>query len=127
MELKELNNKLFMHDEILRDIAYNKESHTLKLKLEFCEWQLDELNSTHKGYTLTFRDVEQFLSYTDMNQIIKDNNTIDFLKIKKIRGQNKNLVTFGLDHWVPTNKENNEYNWFFIEFLCEDCEVEMIK
>lgn len=126
MEINELNEKCFMHDEIIKDIVYDKDSSILKMELEFCEWQLEELNREHIGVKLIFRDVEQLLSYTNINQLLKDNNSILFLNIKKNRGQKKFLLTFGLDHWVPRDKNKNVADWFFIEFLCNDCEFEYI-
>ena len=72
MEINELNEKCFMHDEIIKDIAYDKERNTLKMELEFCEWQLKELNKKYKGMKLTFGNVEQVLSYTIINKLLED-------------------------------------------------------
>ena len=69
-----------MHDEIIKDIKYDKKNNVLKMVLEFCEWQLEELNEKYKGLELTFNDVEQVLSYTDLNQLIKDNSIWRYIK-----------------------------------------------
>lgn len=126
MELNELNEKCFMHDEIIKDIVYDKDSGILKMELKFCEWQLKELNREHVGVNLTFINAEQVLSYTNISQLLSDNNSIEFLNIKKNRGQKKSLLTFGLDHWVARDKHKNVADWFFIEFLCDECEIKYI-
>lgn len=124
METIKLNELCFMHGERIIDVVFDEKSDSLKLSLEFCEWQLEELNNKYLGMEIVFQEIEQLLAYTELNKLIADKNNIEFLNIKKNKYQKKHLLTFGLNHW--TDKIDNN-DWFFIEFLCDKCEINYIR
>lgn len=124
METIKLNELCFMHGERVKDVVFDEKSNSLKLSLEFCEWQLEELDDKFSGMEIVFHEIEQLLAYTELNKLIADKNKIEFLNIKKNKYQTKHLLTFGLNHWTD-KKDNND--WFFIEFFCDKCEINYIE
>jgi hypothetical protein len=123
MNIKELENVSYFHDEEIESMVYDEEKKTLKINCNYCEWHLEDLeerNIPYKKIEMLFVGVERFLSYADIETIIKDENSIDFINIKEKKSLKKCQVTFGFDHYVPYNPKIQMEDWFFIEFLATE-------
>ena len=58
MTAKEFMDKYFTHETILKKAEFDKQHSTINFKIEYCEWQLEELSETkNKGYELIFYNV----------------------------------------------------------------------
>ena len=46
MTAKEFMDKYFTHETILKKAEFDKQHSTINFKIEYCQWQLDELSKT---------------------------------------------------------------------------------
>ncbi len=110
MTAKEFMDKYFTHETILKKAEFDKQHSTINFKIEYCEWQLDELSKTknqYKGYEIVFYNVKN-ISNEDIFRL--HDEFILELKIDKTK------IYIGLD--------TNEYldlSFSYKDFKVKDC------
>lgn len=91
MTTQEFMDKYFTHETSLKKAEFDKTNSIIKFKIEYCEWQLEELAETknnNKGYELIFYNVKNI---SNENIFKLQDEFILELKI------NKTKVYLGLD------------------------------
>lgn len=89
MTAKEFMDKYFTHETSLKKAEFDKKHSIINFRIEYCEWQLEELSETkNKGYELIFYDVKNISN----ENIFKLHD--EFILELKI---NKTKVYIGLD------------------------------
>ena len=89
MTPKEFMNRYYTHETILKKVDFDKGNSIINFKIEYSEWQLEELTKTkNKGYELIFYNVKNVSN----ENIFKFKN--EFILELKI---NKTKVYIGLD------------------------------
>lgn len=89
MTPKEFMNRYYTHETILKKVDFDKGNSIINFKIEYSEWQLEELAKTkNKGYELIFYNVKNVSN----ENIFKFHD--EFILELKI---NKTKVYIGLD------------------------------
>lgn len=57
MTNKQFMDKYYTHETILKECYYNSNEKILILTINYCEWQLEEINNKNKGYLLSVKNI----------------------------------------------------------------------
>jgi len=67
MTNKEFTSNYYTHEAILHECAYNKEENYLQFVIHYCEWQLNYMDNSSKGYKLILKQVSNISSEGILN------------------------------------------------------------
>ena len=107
MTPKEFMNRYYTHETILKKFDFDKGNSIINFKIEYSEWQLEELAKTkNKGYELIFYNVKNvsneniFKFHDEFILELKINKTRIFIRSIRLKNSQKPKIFFLLTRFL---------------------------